>query len=83
VLGFAPVEAFYILGSVLAGWALLVSFLGVVRTDFPGSATGERAVGVISVLLVAGAIGAAVIGAINEGEESEDGGHETALVLPS
>ncbi len=76
-------EAFYVIGSVLAGWALLVSFLGVVRKDFPGSAVAERAVGLISVALVAGAIGAAVIGALSEeSEESEDGGHETALVLP-
>jgi hypothetical protein len=75
--------AFYVIGSVLAGWALLVSCLGVVRKDFPGSAVAERTVALVSVALVAGAIGAAVIGALNaEHEESEDGGHETALVLP-
>jgi len=76
-------EAFYVIGSVLAGWALLVSFLGVVRKDFPNSAFAERAVAVISVVLVVAAVGAAVIGALSaEHEESEGGGHETALVLP-
>lgn len=73
------------LGGVLAGWALLVSLLGVVREDFPASALGERLVASISILLVAGAIGAAVIGAASEeDEEGEGGGHEeAALVLPS
>jgi hypothetical protein len=76
-------EVFYVVGSVLAGWALLVSLLGVVREDFPASALGERLVASISILLVAGAIGAAVIGAMNEEESEETGGHdETALVLP-
>jgi hypothetical protein len=84
VLGFAPVEAFYILGGALAGWAVLVSFLGITRSGFPGSATAERAVAAISALLVLGAVGAAIVGALNE-EESEEGesaDQEAALVLP-
>jgi len=84
VLGFAPVEAFYIAGSCLAVWALLVSALGVVRKDFPGSRGAETAVGVISAVLVLSAISAAVICSINESNEKEhEGGHdEAALVLP-
>jgi hypothetical protein len=78
------VEAFYIIGGVLAGWAVLVSFLGITRSGFPGSATAERAVALISAVLVLGAVGAAIIGALNESEHEEGGGseHEAALVLP-
>ena len=77
-------EAFYIVGGVLAGWAVLVSFLGITRSGFPGSATAERAVALISAVLVIGAVSAAIIGAINESEHQEDEGaeHEAALVLP-
>ena len=77
-------EAFYILGSVLAAWAVLVSFLGITRSGFPGSATAERAVALISALLVLGAISAAIVGALNEEEHEEGEGadHEAALVLP-
>lgn len=66
---------FYILGGVLAAWALVVTALGVRSKDFPGSRSGERAVIAISVLLVAGAIGAAVIGAANEEEEPGEEAH--------
>ena len=77
-------EAFYILGGVLAAWAVLVSFLGITRSGFPGSATAERAVALISVVLVLGAVGAAIVGALNESEHEEGEGaeHEAALVLP-
>jgi hypothetical protein len=77
------VEAFYFIGGTLAAWALLVSALGVVRKDFPSSAVGERIVGAISIVLVLGAISAAIVGALNEEEHEEDEGHsEAALVLP-
>lgn len=77
-------EVFYVIGSVLAAWAVLVSGLGVVRKGFPVTRNGEIAVGAITACLVAGAIGAAVIGALSEeSEEHEEGGHsEAALVLP-
>lgn len=61
--------AFYVLGGVLAAWALIVTALGVTRPDFPGSGGGERIVAAISVVLVAGAIGSGVITAANEEEE--------------
>jgi hypothetical protein len=77
-------EAYYVIGGALAVCALLVSLLGVVRKDFPGSRNGEIAVGAIFAVLVLATISAAVVGALNEeSEEHEEGGHEeAALVLP-
>jgi hypothetical protein len=57
---FRPVEGFYIAGGALAAWALIVSALGVTREDFPRGAGGTRAVGAISIVLVAAAIGLAI-----------------------
>jgi hypothetical protein len=84
VLGFAAVDAYYVIGGVLAACALLVSLLGVVRKGFPESRGSEIAVGVVFATLVLATISAAVIGALNEeSEEHEDSGHdEAALVVP-
>jgi hypothetical protein len=78
------VELYYILGGTLAACALLVSLLGVVRPNFPGSRGGEIAVGAVFAILVLATVSAAVVGAIDEeNEEHEEGGHsEAALVLP-
>ena len=57
---FRPVTGFYIAGGVLAGWALLVSALGVMREDFPGSDGSARLVAAISILLVVAAVGSAI-----------------------
>jgi hypothetical protein len=77
------VNAFHILGGLLALWALLLSFLGITRENFPATKPAERAVALISVVLVACAIGSAVITAANEREEEEhEGGEHSALVLP-
>ena len=76
-------NAFHILGGVLALWALLVSFLGITRENFPTSKAGERVVAAISVVLVAGAISSAVITAANERKERQHEGEEhAAVVLP-
>ena len=77
-------DAYYVIGSATAVCALLVSLLGVVRQDFPGSRGGEIAVAVVFATLVLATVSAAVIGALNEeSEEHEEGGHdEAALVLP-
>ena len=75
-------NAFHVLGGVLAIWALLVSFLGVTRENFPASKGAERIVTVISVVLVLAAISAAVITSATEDEEEEEGGEQAALVLP-
>ncbi len=66
-------------------WALLLSFAGIVREDFPASDGLEKAVGVITVLLVGFAITGAIVDAVGEehgnGEEGE-GEAEHSLVLP-
>jgi len=74
-------NAFHVLGSLLAIWALVVSFLGVTREGFPGSQSSERLVGAISVVLVLAAISAAIITSATEEEEESEGGEEAALVL--
>lgn len=72
-------NAFHVMGGILAIWALLVSFLGITRENFPATKQAERIVATISVVLVAAAIGAGVITAANE---DEGGDAEHALVLP-
>jgi plastocyanin len=70
-LAAASFTVFHAVGIVLACWAVLVTFLGIRRPDFPGSVkgTGEKAVLGISVLLALGAIGTA-IGTV-KGEKKE------------
>ena len=53
--------AFYIAVGALAAWAVLVSFVGITRPDFPGAQGGRNAVIAISALLVLGATSTAVI----------------------
>jgi hypothetical protein len=52
---------FYILGGVLALWAVVLAGIGMQRPDFPGNATGQRAVIGLTVMFVALAIGAAIL----------------------
>jgi fructose-specific phosphotransferase system IIC component len=73
---------FYIFGGILVAWALLLSFLGIVSEDFPKTAGIERAIGVISVLLVGCAIGTAIADAIGEKPGNKDEGKAAAAVLP-
>ena len=51
---------FWIFGAILAAWALVVTALGVMREDFPGSESGARAVMAISGVLVVLAIGSGI-----------------------
>ncbi len=74
-------NAFHVLGGLLAVWALVVSFLGVTREGFPGSRGSELLVTAISVVLVLLAISAAIITSATEEEEESEGGEEAALVL--
>jgi hypothetical protein len=74
---------FYVAGGILAGWALLVSFLGITREDFPASPMGSRLVAAISIVLVAAAIFTAIYSGITEEEEEHEDERPTALVLPS
>lgn len=75
MLAFAAVDAYYVIGSVLAACALLVSLLGVVRKDFPRSSRGEIAVAAIFGVLVLATISAAVVGALSNQEHDEDPDH--------
>ncbi len=69
VLQLAPVLAaakskvpYYIAGGLLVSWALLLSLgLGLRKPEFPGSATGQRAVIAITALLVVATVSMAVV----------------------
>jgi hypothetical protein len=69
------VNAFHVCGGILAGWALLVSFLGITRENFPGTDGVARVVGAISVILVLTAIGT---GIYTSAHEDKEGGVEGA-----
>ena len=72
-------NAFHVCGSLLALWALLVSYLGVTREDFPPTDRAMKIVGAISVTLVVLAIGSAIYtGATEEKEPSGEPG----VILP-
>ncbi len=69
VLQLAPVLAaakskvpYYIAGGLLVSWALLLSLgLGLRKPEFPGSASGQRAVIAVTVLLVVATMSMAVV----------------------
>ena len=73
-------NAFHVCGIILALWALLVTFIGVTREDFPSTDGAERAVAAISILLTVAAIGSGIYTGATEEEEGE--GEESALLLP-
>jgi hypothetical protein len=76
------VNAFHVCGALLAVWALVVSFLGITRENFPATDGAARAVGLVSIAFTALAIGSAVYTATTEEEEHPEGGDEAALVRP-
>ena len=69
-------NAFHVIGALAAIWAVLVAVIGIRKEDFPGGA--EKVVGAISVMLVIGTIGAAVITSANEDEEGGGGEEATS-----
>ena len=78
-------NAFHVFGGLLAIWALIVSFLGITRENWPSKKGVERAVMAISITLVLCAIGSAVLTAVaerNEEEEEHEKSEEHGLVLP-
>jgi hypothetical protein len=81
VLGFAAVDAYYVIGSVLAACALLVSLLGVVRKGFPESRGSEIAVGAVFAVLVLATVSAAVVGALENEEHDEEPDHGAVPAL--
>jgi len=78
------VNAFHVLGPALAAWALIVSFLGISRENFPSTKGAERAVILISITLFICAVSSAILTAIHEHnkKENEKEGDKKALILP-
>jgi hypothetical protein len=72
------VNAFHVCGILFAVWAVTVAFLGISRESFPSTDGAARAVGAISVLLAAAAIGTAIYTSATEEHEE---GEEQALAL--
>jgi hypothetical protein len=52
---------FYILGAVLALYAVILSFIGIRNPAFPYGKRGQRGVTLLTVVLVVCAIGAAIL----------------------
>jgi hypothetical protein len=52
--------AFYILGGVLAVWAVVISAVGITQPEFPGKPAQARAVMAFTALLVIAATASAV-----------------------
>jgi len=75
-------NAFHVVGGLLAVWAVIVSYLGITREGFPNTNLSERVVSIVSVVLVIGAIGTAAYTGANEHHEEKPEGEETALVVP-
>jgi hypothetical protein len=53
--------AFYIAGGALAAWAVIVSFAGITRPDFPGTQAVRSGVIALTAVLVIGAMSTAII----------------------
>jgi len=69
VIAAAPSKVpFYVAGGLLAGWAVLLGFIGLSLPDFPGSEGRARLVMLTTGVLVAATLTAAVLTA---GEETE------------
>lgn len=51
---------FYILGGLLAVWAVVLGVVGLNRDGFPGSERGARGVMTVSFVMIVLAIGSAV-----------------------
>jgi formate-dependent nitrite reductase membrane component NrfD len=76
----AAVNAYHVFGGLFAAWAVIVSFLGVTRENFPGTAGAARLVGIVSVLLAVATIGSAIYTGATE-DDDEGGGHDQAMIL--
>ena len=74
-------NAYHVCGIAFAIWAVLVSFLGITRENFPGSSGGARLVALVSILLALATIGSAIY--VGATEDEEEGGAEAALLLGS
>jgi plastocyanin len=66
------VNAFHVIGSLFAVWAVTVAAFGITREDFPRGGRQTLAVGTVSVLLAVSAIGSAIITSALEEEDEEE-----------
>jgi plastocyanin len=66
------VNAFHVIGSLLALWALTLAALGITREDFPRGGPQTLAVGTVSVVLAVSAIGSAIITSALEEDEADE-----------
>jgi plastocyanin len=76
VIAATDINAFHVIGALLAIWAVLVAALGIMRHDFPGSGATEKAVMAISTILVIGAVSSGIITSANA-EHGGSGSEET------
>jgi hypothetical protein len=75
------VNAYHVCGIVFAIWAVVVSFLGITRENFPGTDTAARVVALVSLVLMLLTVGSAIYTGVAE-EEDHPEGQDSALVLP-
>ncbi len=52
---------FYIAGLLLAGWAVVLSAIGLTHPNFPSDVRGQRTVMLISFVLVVAALAMAIV----------------------
>ena len=64
-------NAFHVIGGLFAVWAVTVTAIGIRREDFPRPGLQTAAVGTISILLAAGAIGSGIVTSAQEEHEEE------------
>lgn len=65
------VNAFHVIGALFALWAITLAAAGITRDNFPGTGLGALAVGAVSVLLAASAIGSGIVTSAMEDKEEE------------
>jgi plastocyanin len=65
------VNAFHVIGGLFAVWAVTLTAIGIRREDFPRPGLQTFAVGTISVLLAASAIGSGIVTSALEEEEEK------------
>jgi plastocyanin len=65
------VNAFHVLGGLFAVWAVVLTAIGIRREDFPHAGLQTLAVGTISVVLAAAAIGSGIVTSAQETHEEE------------
>jgi plastocyanin len=65
------VNAFHVMGGLFAVWAVVLTAIGIRREEFPRPGLQTFAVGTISVLLAASAIGTGIVTSAQEEHEEE------------